>query len=255
MSNQEHRDHRSARHERRLDSIWERPEPGSRRPRHTREQIANAALAIADREGFDAVSMRRVASELGAGTMTLYHYVRNKDELVDLMDDAIMGEVLIPAGELPKTWREAIAAIARRSRAVFLRHPWALQALDGARGGPNGMRHFEQSLAAVASLDIDARAKFELIAMVDDYVFGFVFRAGAAAAAFEATGHEEIIEELLPHFEAQIRSGEYPHIEALFAGGDVRETWQLVVQTMIAESRFELGLERLLDGIAAGLER
>jgi hypothetical protein len=138
---------------------------------------------------------------------------------------------------------------------VFLRHPWALQALGGARGGPNGMRHFEQSLAAVASLDIGARAKLELIAIVDDYVFGFVFRSGEIAAAFEATVHEEVIEELLPHFEAQIRSGEYPHIEALFGDSDVRETWQLVVETMIAESRFELGLERLLDGIAASLER
>jgi AcrR family transcriptional regulator len=251
MSNQ---DRRSARHQRRLDSIWERPEPGSRRPRHTREQIAATALAIADSEGFDAVSMRRVARELGAGTMTLYHYVRTKDELMDLMDDAIMGEVLVPEGELPGTWREAMAAIAHRSREVFVRHPWALQALDGARGGPNGMRHFEQSLAAVASLDIDARAKLELIAIVDDYVFGFVFRSGAVAAAFEPTVHAEVIEELLPHFEAQIRSGEYPNIEELFGDSDVRETWQLVVATMIAGSRFELGLGRLLDGIAAGLE-
>ena len=91
-----------------MSSIWDRPEPGSRRPRHTREQIAAAALAIADREGFEAVSMRRVAAEVGAGTMTLYHYVRTKDDLIDLMDDAIMGEVLIPDGELPATWREAM---------------------------------------------------------------------------------------------------------------------------------------------------
>jgi AcrR family transcriptional regulator len=243
----------SQRHQRRLDSIWERPEPGSRRPRHTREQIANAALAIADSEGFEAVSMRRVARELGAGTMTLYHYIRTKDELIDLMHDAIMGEVLVPAGELPETWREAMGLLARKSLEAFVRHPWALQALDGARGGPNGMRHFEQSLAAVASLDIDVRAKLELIAIVDDFVFGFVFRSGALAAAFDAAAHEEAIEELLPHFQAQIHSGEYPNIEALFGDGDVRETWQLVVDTMMSERRFELGLERLLDGIAAGL--
>ena len=199
--------------------------------------------------------MRRIAREFGAGTMTLYHYVRTKDELIDLMDDAIMGEVVIPDGELPGTWREALAAIARRSRQVFARHPWALQALDGARGGPNGMRHFEQSLAAVASLDIDVRSKLELIAIVDDYVFGFVFRSGAISAALSASLHEEIMEELLPHFATQIHSGEYPNIEQLFGGSDVRETWQLVVETMIAESRFEFGLGRLLDGIAGGLER
>ena len=76
--------------------IWTRPEPGTRRPKFTRDQIASTALAIADTEGFAAVSMRRIAAELGAGTMTLYYYVRTKDELVALMDDAIMGEVLDP---------------------------------------------------------------------------------------------------------------------------------------------------------------
>src|SRR5262249_61127857 len=78
-----------------------RPEPGPRRPRFSREEIASAALQIADEEGFAAVSMRRVAAQLGAGTMTLYHYVQSKDDLVALMDDALMAEVLVPEVELP----------------------------------------------------------------------------------------------------------------------------------------------------------
>jgi AcrR family transcriptional regulator len=234
-------------------SIWDRPEPGTRRPRHTREQIAAAALAIADREGFEAVSMRHVAREIGAGTMTLYHYVRTKDDLVDLMDDAIMGEVLIPAGELPVTWRAALRAIARSSYAAFLRHPWALQAMKGSRGGPNGMRHFEQSLAAVSSLDIDARAKLELIAIVDDYVFGYIFRTGEVTAAFEEMAKEENIAGLMPYVEAQMASGDYPHIQSLFGSRDTRETWNLIVATMTAAARFETGLDLLLDGIEAKL--
>jgi AcrR family transcriptional regulator len=237
----------------RVDSIWERPEPGARRPRYTREQIAATALAIADSDGFEAVSMRRVAAELGAGTMTLYHYIRTKDELIDLMDDAIMGEVVVPAGELPTAWRPALATLARRSREAFLRHPWALRALRGARGGPNGMRHFEQSLAAVAELDLDTREKLELISIVDDYVFGFVFRSGELEAVFSETLHEELIAELLPHFEAQIRSGGYPHIEALFGESSTLEVWTMIVDTMTAESRFEKGLALLLDGIEARL--
>jgi hypothetical protein len=169
------------------------------------------------------------------------------------MDDAIMGEVLIPPGELPDTWRAAIAAIARSSYSVFLRHPWAIQALTDSRGGPNGMRHFEQSLAALAPLDIDPRAKLELIATVDDYVFGFVFRTSEVAASFAAMAHEEMIAQLLPHFEAQIHSGEYPQIESLFGGGDTREAWELIVATMTDPSRFEKGLGQLLDGIEAQL--
>jgi AcrR family transcriptional regulator len=236
-----------------VSSIWDRPEPGRRKPRHTREQIASAALAIADREGFEAVSMRHVAQEVGAGTMTLYHYVRTKADLVDLMDDAIMGEVVIPNDELPGNWREAVRAIAFASHGAFLRHPWALQAMTGSRVGPNGMRHFEQSLAALATLDLPARAKLELIGIVDDYVFGFVFRTAEVAAAFTAKTTQDVIEELMPHYEAQARSGDFPHSQALFGDAPTRETWDMVVETMTAAVRFEHGLDLLLDGIEARL--
>ncbi len=92
--------------------IWLREEPCSRKPGHSRARIAAAAVGLADSEGFEAVSMRRVAQELGVGTMTLYHYVANKDELVTLMMDAVMGEVLVPADRLPGEWRPAMARIA-----------------------------------------------------------------------------------------------------------------------------------------------
>ncbi len=69
----------------------------------SREKIGAAALALADAEGFQAVSMRRVAQELDVGTMSLYYYVKTKDDLVAVMDDALMGEVLLPS--LPKDWR------------------------------------------------------------------------------------------------------------------------------------------------------
>jgi len=77
--------------------LWAR---STRRPKHTREQIAATALAIADAEGIEAVTMRRIAAELGAGTMTLYHYVASKAELTALMLDAIMAEQLAPVADL-----------------------------------------------------------------------------------------------------------------------------------------------------------
>jgi AcrR family transcriptional regulator len=152
--------------------IWARPEPRSRAPRFSREQIAAAALRIADEDGIDAVSMRNVATKLGAGTMTLYNYVHTKDELIALMDDALMAEALVPDGELPDNWRDAVAAIARRTWAVLGRHPWALVAPQGAAPGPNTMRHFEQFLAAIAGTGLDGAATFDLLALVDSYVFG-----------------------------------------------------------------------------------
>jgi AcrR family transcriptional regulator len=235
------------------EPIWARPAPGSRKPRYTREQIAQAALAIADAEGFEAVSMRRVAAELGAGTMTLYHYVRTKGDLVALMDDAIMGEILVPADELPDDWRGAVTAIAEHSLAAFQRHPWAMTAMRDAReGGPNGMRHFEQSLVATARTGLPLDRRLELIAMVDDYVFGFAMRAADVHAAEH---FEEIPPALVDYVEAQLATGDYPNIAALLGDDDMVAAFQRMFALMFDEARFGRGFERLLDGIALELER
>jgi AcrR family transcriptional regulator len=234
-----------------VEPIWARAEPGGRRPRYTREQIAAVALALADREGMDAVSMRRIALELGAGTMTLYHYVRTKADLADLMDDTIMSEVLVPDGELSPNWREALTQIAIRSRDAFVRHPWAFEGLRGARGGPNGMKHFEQTLAAVASLDLPFAEKLEVALVVDDYVFGYVMRSVRVHA-------EDPAEELrrtaaLAYLGSLLETGDYPHIEQAFAGLDVMEGVSMMEAVYGDPGRFERGLEQLLDGIEARL--
>src|SRR5215510_13656323 len=98
-----------------------------RKPQLTREKIALVALAIADKEGFEGVSMRRVAQELKVGTMSLYYYVKGKDDLIAAMDDALMSEILLPS--IPKDWRRAMIEIAKRTRAVFMHYPWALVAM------------------------------------------------------------------------------------------------------------------------------
>ena len=229
--------------------IWTRPGPGARKPRFSREQIAAAALAIADADGFDAVSIRRVAAELGAGTMSLYRYISAKADLVALMDDAIMGESLIP-GELPGDWREALALIARSTRAALLRHPWAVQALQG-RGaaaqdgsfGPNGLRHFEQSLAALATAPLDTAAKFDLLTIVDDYVFGHVLRAGEqqARVADADPGHAAAI---AGYIQGQIATGQFPHLSELARDPAA----QSLAGPGRLDDRFERGLAALIDG-------
>ncbi len=140
----------------------------------TREKIAATALAIADKEGFAAVSMRRVANELQVGTMSLYYYVKTKDDLIAVMDDALMGEALLPS--LPKDWRRAMTEIAKRTHAVFIRHPWALVAMLSAPPGLNAMRHTEQCLEVLAETSMTAKQKITLLATVDDFVFGHALR-------------------------------------------------------------------------------
>ena len=235
------------------EPIWTQPPPGQRKPRYTREQIAAAALRIADAEGYEAVSMRRVAAELGAGTMTLYHYVRTKDDLRALMDDAIMGELLIPHDELPGDWRAAIREIAHRTRDVFRRHPWALTARESeGEGGPNGMRHFEQSLAAVAPTGLGPDERLEIIAMVDDYVYGFAMRESAAP---EGASLDDVPDALFEYLQRLLDTGEYPHIQELAGGGEPREVFGRIMAAMFDERRFDRGLDRLLDGVARDIER
>jgi AcrR family transcriptional regulator len=226
--------------------VWFREEPVSRRPAHTRADIARAALEIADSEGFDAVSMRRVAQRLGAGTMTLYHYVRNKDELIALMTDQVMGEVVAPEGELSDHWRTALTQIATRSREAFRAHHWIFERLGDGHPGPNGMRHFEQSLQAVAGLDLDRETTFELIGQVDDYVFGYALREQQELEEHERGWPPEVLD----FFQREIDTGKYPLISE-FLGPDVDVAIKDIVDFLSQEGRFDRGLDRLLDGIEA----
>jgi AcrR family transcriptional regulator len=228
--------------------IWFRDEPAARRPSHSRAEIARAAIEIADSKGFEAVSMRRVAQELGAGTMTLYHYVRNKDELVALMTDAVMGEILVPEGELSGDWRTALTEIANRTRDTFARHRWIFERFGDGRPGPNGMRHFEQSLAAVAPLDLDREETFDLIGQVDDYVFGYALREVQEREEHERGWPTELVEFL----QRELDTGNYPLISRFF-GNDADAGVAEVMDLVTKEGRFDRGFNRLLDGIEANL--
>ena len=154
--------------------------------------------------------MRRVAQRLGAGTMTLYHYVRNKDELIALMSDAVMAEVVVPEGELSDDWRTALTQIANRSRDAFKAHHWVFQRMgDDGVPGPNGMRHFEQSLQAVAGLGLDREQTFEVIGQVDDYVFGYSLREVQEADEQEHGWSPEVVD----FFKRELATGDYPLIQ------------------------------------------
>jgi AcrR family transcriptional regulator len=191
----------------------------------SREKIAAAALAIADAEGFEAVSMRRVAQELEVGTMSLYYYVKTKDDLIAVMDDALMAEALLPS--LPKGWRRAITEIATRTHSVFLRHPWALVSMLSAPPGLNAMRHMEQCLEALAETSMTAKKKLTLLAMVDDFVFGHALREAASDTTID-----------LEFATSQMATGAFPQLAEVFGGGRVDA----------GKDRFKVGLRVLLEG-------
>lgn len=233
--------------------VWTRTDRASRKPRFTRDDIAAAAIRIADAEGFDAVSMRRIAAELDAGTMTLYHYIRTKDELLSLIIDAFMGEVILPSDDdLPSTWREAMTVIARRSRDAIRRHPWMFDISDDPSLGPNGVRHFDQSLQALASLDVDLQGKLDVLMAVDEYVFGFCMH--------ERNNHgpgddgDNLSPAMENYLNDLIATGEYPALRAMTADSSMHAEWLRISSAMRDETRFDRNLKRLLDGFEKSFE-
>lgn len=235
----------------RNDLIWLRPEPNERRPRLSREQITAAALRIADTDGFEAVTMKRIASELGSGTMTLYYYVRTKADVVALMQDAMLADSLIPQDELPSHWRDAVAAIARRTRDVLLAHPWSLPALDDAQFGPNAMRHIEQSLAALDALDLAMSEKLALWGIVDDYVFGNARRTSESLTrAAGAQDNPGLVADAIAFGEQQLATGQFPRLAALYQQQQAMAEHDSPPMTPdLLAVQFEHGLSALLDGL------
>jgi len=228
--------------------VWTRAERTSRRPRFNRDDIAAAAIRIADTEGFEAVSMRRLAAELDAGTMSLYHYVRTKDELLTLVVDAMLGELVVPADQpMPHDWRAAITLIAERSRDVLRRHPWILDITDDPNIGPNAMRHFDQSWQALASLDASFEAKLDLITVVDEYVFGYCLHE---RNNLKDHTHDD---DMIDYIDDLLVEHEYPALSAMVAEMGLPQLWSRLHSHSRSPGRFDRNLARILDGFEASL--
>ena len=230
--------------------VWTRAERGSRKPRFTRDDIAAAAIRIADSEGFEAVSMRRLAAELDAGTMSLYHYVRTKDELLTLVVDALLAEVVLPADQpMPSDWRAAITLIAERSRDSLRNHPWILDITDDPNIGPNAMRHFDQSWQALASLDATFEDKLDLITVVDEYVFGYCLHER------NNLKDDPDDDEMSQYIEALLVEDEYPALSAMVNEMGMPQLWSRIYNHARSPGRFDRNLARLLAGFEASLPR
>src|SRR5262245_26179272 len=228
--------------------LWTRVPPRGRRPRLNRDELAATAVRIADQEGLGALSMRRLARELGAGTMSLYYYVRTKTELLMLVVDTVMAGNDVPEGEMPEDWRDALVVIACATRATLRRHPWVMDIAEDPPIGPNSFRHFDQSLQAVSGLDAPLADKLDLVMLVDEYVFGvgFLERQGVDV--------DQQAQDTLPYIETLLETGAFPYVQAMVDEHGVDASWATFGQVLGDEGRFERNLRRLLAGVAADLE-
>ncbi|MEU4475076.1 TetR/AcrR family transcriptional regulator C-terminal domain-containing protein [Micromonospora sp. NPDC023888] len=226
-------------------TVWDRPEPPNPPVPLDREQIIAAAIALADEGGLAAVSVRKVAARLNAGPMRLYGYIATKDELFDLMVDAVQAEIL--PEEQPGDWRKALHVLAHRTRQAALRHVWLADLLGGRPSlGPNGLAVAEATLTALDGLaDIDTVMR--AVETVSAYVTGAIRREIANLRAERATGLSKRDWQRAhgPHLTRMLDTGRFPALtKAVYDGTEVD-----------AETSFATGLDWVLDAVAAQLTR
>ncbi|MEU3827269.1 TetR/AcrR family transcriptional regulator [Streptomyces sp. SID161] len=221
--------------------IWARPERAGRgpRPAYTRDDIAAAAVRIADAQGLDAVTMRHVAAELGCGTMSLYNYVPRKEDLYELMVDAVGAEheLWVPSGD----WRADLRLVAYRTRALMVRHPWMPRLMSPVYGfSPHALRFLEHCLACLDPLEAAYGTKFELIAMLNGVVTTYVRNELDTAERARALPWSEEDETAvrIAYLGGRLASGAYPRMAAAF---------QEDAGPIDLEAVFERAVERVLD--------
>lgn len=221
----------------------------------SRADIVGTAVAIADAEGTGAVSIRRIARDLGVGPMSLYWYVSSTEELHQFMLEQVQGEIeaAAPSGD----WRADLRGYAHSTRAALLRHPWAIDFLGiGPPSGPHDARNAERLMAAFDGVGLDLTTMMWALMAVGTYVMGAALREiqearwQRAAAETTAGMTEAEVFEQLREFNRRIReSGQYPHITKLLDAGIDPDSPES------QDKRFEFGLDCVLDGIAVRIRR
>lgn len=227
------------------ETLWSdrRPQRG-RPPAHTREAVVAKAVGVADAEGLSAVTMRRVATALGTGTMSLYTYVSERDALLELMVDAVTGEQDLP----PATgdWQADLAAFARGRRALMRRHPWLPVALTGQRTlGPNTLKALDHALALLAPTGLSSQARLEAFALVSGFVASHVGYELAQEQAFSgADDAKKFAESNARYLGNAVASGGYPHLAEAMAASEAAPAPD-------PDATFERLLARVINGLTS----
>jgi AcrR family transcriptional regulator len=215
------------------------------RPPLSRERVLHAAVALADANGIDSLSMRRLGQELGVEAMSLYHHVANKEALLDGMVDVVFGEIRLPSGA--DSWRTAMRKRAVAVRAALSRHRWAIGLMESRTSpGPATLRHHDAVIgclrAAGFAIDLVAHA----FSVLDSYIYGFALQE--RSLPFDTP---EETSQLAQAMLAQFPVDEYPHLAELTVehvlepGYDYADEYEYGLDLILA------GLERAFEGSGA----
>lgn len=207
---------------------------GEARPPLTRERILRAALELADTEGLESLSMRKIATTLGVRAMSLYNHVANKDEIVDGLVELVVGEIELPS--LQDDWRTAMMRRGNSAHTVLLRHPWAIMALmTRENAGPMMLAYVDATIGCLRQAGFSYELADRAWNAMDNQIYGFTLQE--VNFPFEPAEYADTAREFLPGVAAE----QYPYFIALAT--------MVMNRQYSGVHEFEFGLNLILDGL------
>lgn len=208
----------------------------------TRARVLEAGVALADRIGIEALTIRRLAQELDVKPMSLYHHVPGKEAILDGLVDTVFGEMALPPEDTD--WRTAIRHRCTSAREVLRRHPWATPLLESRTSpGPANLRHHDAVLGCLRRGGLSLQLTAHAYAVLDAFVYGFAIQE----AALPGGGGDDLVD-LADQMLAAFPVGMYPHFIEFTTQHVLRPGYSFGVS-------FDFGLDLLLDGIEAAAAR
>jgi AcrR family transcriptional regulator len=215
--------------------------PAEKRLPLSRERVLNGALDVADAEGVDSLTMRRLAEHLGVKPMALYHHVANKNEIIDGIVDLVFSEIELPSSSGP--WRPEMRRRAGSARQVLRRHPWAITLLQSrTHPGPATLRHHNAVIGALRGAGFSVLMTAHAFALLDSYIYGFAL----SEASLPINGPDTVAE-VAETMMLQYRATDYPHLSEF-------STEHILQPDYDFGAEFDYGLELVLDGLSRSLD-
>jgi AcrR family transcriptional regulator len=216
-----------------------RPESATEpRVRLSKERVLQAAVGLAARDGIESLTMRKLADELGAGAMSLYHYVPNKDQLLDGMVDIVFSEIELPSTDVD--WKTAMRRRAISTREALNRHRWAVGLMEGRTNhGPANLSLHNAVLGCLRAAGFSMEMTVHAYSVQDAYIYGFALQetdmSPESADDFAAEAQRQMHE-----YEAVL--AEYPHLVEVVGGYVAKSGYDYATE-------FVFGLDLILDGL------
>ena len=212
--------------------------PGGQRPRLDRDRVLRGAVDVADRGGLGALTIRSLAEELGVKPMTVYYYVRNKEEILDGIVDTVFSEIALPT--VGGDWRAELTRRACSAREVLRRHPWAIPLLESRTSpGPATLRHHDAVLGVLLAGGFSVAGTAHAYALLDAFLYGHAVQE--ASLPFEGPeGPAEVAPEVV---ESMSLAGDFRHLTEMMGSYYLRPGYDFA-------DEFQVGLDAVLDSLS-----